>query len=64
MPASVEREVKLLAPDGFRLPAMDGAVPGLLDRPVTHAELDAVYFAPPQADAGRTSRSPFAAVRV
>jgi CHAD domain-containing protein len=44
VPASVEREVKLLAPKGFRLPAMDGAVPGLVDGPATHAELDAVYF--------------------
>jgi CHAD domain-containing protein len=44
MSAVVEREVKLLAPEGFELPAMGGAVAGLSDGTPVHLELDAVYF--------------------
>jgi CYTH domain len=42
--AQVERELKLLAPQDFELPAMAGALPGLTDGPHVHAELDATYY--------------------
>ncbi|HZC70329.1 MAG TPA: CYTH and CHAD domain-containing protein [Jatrophihabitans sp.] len=44
MSASVEREVKMLAPQAFELPSMDGALPGLTDGVPTRMELDATYY--------------------
>jgi CHAD domain-containing protein len=42
--AKVERELKLLAPDDFELPAMVGALPGLTDGVQVHTELNATYY--------------------
>jgi CHAD domain-containing protein len=44
VPASLEREIKLVAPERFVLPRMDDAVPGLTDGPAVHVELDATYY--------------------
>ncbi len=41
---SIEREVKLLAPDEFELPDMSGLVSGVSGGPPVLLELDAVYF--------------------
>ncbi|HZC54152.1 MAG TPA: CYTH and CHAD domain-containing protein [Mycobacterium sp.] len=44
MSASPEREIKLVAPDEFELPAMGNAVPGLVEGAPVRVELDAIYF--------------------
>jgi inorganic triphosphatase YgiF len=44
MSVSVEREIKLLAPESFELPPMGGVVPGLAEGVPVRIELDATYY--------------------
>lgn len=40
----VEREVKLVAPSGFQLPALEGVTKSAVAASVSHRRLDAVYY--------------------
>jgi len=44
MSASVERELKLLAPEQFELPPMDDVLPGVACGQPRRFELDATYY--------------------
>lgn len=44
MAVPIEREVKLLAPEEFELPDMNGVVAGVSCGSARRLELDAVYF--------------------
>jgi CHAD domain-containing protein len=44
MMVGVEREVKLVAPSGFGLPALDGVIKGAVAGPASHRRLDATYY--------------------
>lgn len=41
---AMEREAKLVAPDGFRLPNLDGLLPGATTTVLPERHLDAVYY--------------------